>query len=134
MVVANAGITTSLIGLQTHDLDVLQQQKPIGSTIVPVLGSSDQTHLTNYSGDKKEWPVFLSLGNVRSSERMKATRNYSILVALLPVPPKHCFRGPGRSADLKVQQDHNREILRKVFEIIFTPLNNLFEHGKRMLC
>ena len=132
--VANAGITTSLIGLQTHDLDVLQQQKPIGSTIVPVLGSSDQTHLTNYSGDKKEWPVFLSLGNVRSSERLKATRNCSVLVALLPVPPKHSFRGPGKTAETKAQQDYNREVLRRVFEKLFTPLNDIFEQGKRMLC
>ena len=90
--------------------------------------------MTNYSGDKKAWPVFLSLGNVRSSERLKATRNCSVLVALLPVPPKHCFHGPGKSAELKAQQDYNREVLRKVFEIIFTPLNNLFERGKHMLC
>ena len=99
-----------------------------------MLGSSDQTHLTNYSGDKKAWPVFLNLGNVRSSEWLKAMRNCSFLAALLPVPPKHCFHGPEKSSELKAQQDYNREVLRKVFEIIFTPLNNLFKRGKHMLC
>ena len=67
------------------DCNSLQLPKPIGSTIIPVLGSSDQTHLTNYSGDKEAWPVFLSLGNVRSSEWLKATRNCSVLVAILPI-------------------------------------------------
>ena len=99
-----------------------------------MLGSSDETHLTNYSGKKKAWRIFLNLGKVRSSERLKVTQNCSILVALLPVPPKHCFHGPGKSAELQAQQDYNREVLRKVFEIIFTPLNNLFERGKHMLC
>lgn len=138
--VANAGITirslfyNTFIVFQTSKFDVLQQQKPIGSTIVPILGSSDQTHLTNYSGDKKEWPVFLSLGNIRSSERLKATRNCNVLVALLPVPPKHSFRGPGKTAETKAQQDYNREVLRQVFEKLFTPLNDLFHTGKRMIC
>ena len=132
--VGYAGISLSLLAARMIDSNSLQLQKPIGSTIIPVLGSSDQTHRTNYSGNKTAWPVFLSLGNIRSSERLKATRNCSILVALLPVPPKHCFHGPGKSAELKAQQDYNREVLRKVFEIIFTPLNNLFERGKHMLC
>ena len=131
---ANAGISSTLLTARTIDSNSLQLQKPISSTIIPVLGSSDQTHLTNYSGDKKAGPVFLSLGNVRSSERLKATRNCSVLVALLSVLPKHCFHGPGKLAELKAQQDYNREVLRKVFEIIFTPLNNLFERGKNMLC
>ena len=132
--VAYAGNSSTLLATRTIDSNSLQLQKPIGRTIIPVLGSSDQTHLTNYSRDKKAWPVFLSLSNVRSSERLEATRNCSILVGLLPVPPKHCFHSPGMSAELKVQQDYNRDVLRKVFEIIFTPLNNLFERGKPMLC
>ena len=101
--VAYAGISSTLLAARTIDSNSLQLQKPIVSTIVPVLGSSNQTHLTNYSGDKKAWPVFLSLGNVQSSERLEETRNCSVLVALLPVPPKHCFHGPGKLAELKAQ-------------------------------
>ena len=132
--VAYAGISLTLLAARTIDSNYLQLQKPIGSTIFPVLGSSDQIHLTKYSGDKKAWPVILSLGNVRWSERLKATQNCSILVAILPVPPKQCFHGPGKSAELKAQQNYNREVLRKVFEIIFMPLNHLFERGKHMFC
>ena len=47
---AYVGISSILHTAQTIDSNSLQLQKPIGSTIIPVLGSSDQTHLTNYSG------------------------------------------------------------------------------------
>ena len=35
---------------------------------------------------------------------------------------------------MKEQQVHNREVLRKVFELIFRPLDALFNTGKLMLC
>ena len=71
--VAFADISLTLLAARTIDSNSLQLQKHNGSTIVPVLGSSEQTHLTNYSGDIKAWPVFLSPGNVRLSEQLKAT-------------------------------------------------------------
>jgi hypothetical protein len=33
----------------------------------PFFGISDYTHLTNYSGNNMEWPVYLSLRNVNST-------------------------------------------------------------------
>jgi len=35
---------------------------------------------------------------------------------------------------MKEQQIHNQEILRKVFELIFRPLDVLFNTGKLLLC
>jgi hypothetical protein len=102
--------------------------------IVPVFGSSDQTHHTNCSGDKKKWPVYLSLGNIDSTIRSKPSNLASILAALLPIPPKYYFKGHGKTTALKEQQIHNREVIRKVYELIFCPLNALFNTGKLMLC
>ena len=102
--------------------------------IVPLFGSSDQTPLTNYSGDKKEWPVYLSLGNIDLTIRSNPSNLASILVTLLPVPPKYHFKGHGKTTAVKEQQVHNREVLRKVFKIIFRPLDALFNTGKLMLC
>ena len=104
---AYVGISSTLLAAQTIDSNSLQLQEPIGSTIVPVLGSSDQTYLTNYSVDKKAWPVFLSLDNVQSSERLKVSRNCSVLGTHLPVPPKHCFHGPRNLTELNAEQDNN---------------------------
>ena len=44
----------------------LQFTLPISSTLVPVLLTLDQTHLTNFSGDKKLWPIYMSIGNINS--------------------------------------------------------------------
>src|SRR5437588_6179725 len=45
-------------------------------------------HLTNFSGDKKAWPIYLTIGNIKSTTRNKPTTMALILLALLPVPPK----------------------------------------------
>jgi hypothetical protein len=102
--------------------------------IVPLFGSSDQIHLTNNSGDKKEWPVYLSLRNIDSTIRSTHSNLARILVALLPVPPKYHFKGHGKTTPIKKQQIHNREGLRKIFNLRFRPLNTLFNTGKLMLC
>jgi hypothetical protein len=68
---------------------------PLAATIVPLFGISDQIHHTNYSGTKKEWPVYLSLGNIDSTIRSKPSNLASILVGLLPVPPKYLFKEHG---------------------------------------
>ncbi|KAF8436737.1 hypothetical protein BGX38DRAFT_1075436, partial [Terfezia claveryi] len=62
---------------------------PVRSTLVPVLLASDQTHFTNFSRDKKLWPLYMSIGNIKSTIYNKPTINAWIPIALLPIPPKH---------------------------------------------
>jgi hypothetical protein len=102
--------------------------------IVPLFGSSDQIHLTYYLGDKKKWPIYLNLENIDSTIRSKPSNLASILVALLSIPPKYHFEGHVQTTAVKEQQIHNREVLRNVFELIFCPLDTLFNTGKLMLC
>jgi hypothetical protein len=56
--------------------------------VVPIICASDGTHLTNLSGDKKACPIYLTIGNIKSSVRSKPTGHSLILLGLLPVPPK----------------------------------------------
>jgi len=52
------------------------------------MGMSDQTHLTNLSGDKKARPVYLTVGNLPATRRNRP-RSFAVLdLALLPVLPK----------------------------------------------
>jgi len=102
--------------------------------MLPIFGSSDQTHLTNHSGNKKEWPVYLSLGNIDSTIRSKSSNLASILVALFPIPPKYHFKGHGKTTAVKEQPIHSQEVLRKVFELICCPLDALFNSGMLKLC
>jgi Plavaka transposase len=51
-----------------------------------VLLGSDKAHLTDYSGDKSAWPVYMSIGNIHSSIRNKPSANCWILLAYIPIP------------------------------------------------
>ena len=106
----------------------------LGATIVPLFSSSDQTHLTNYSGYKNEGPVNLSLGNIDLTIRSHPSNLVSILVGLLPVPPKYHFTGHRKTTAGKEQQIHNREVLRNVFDLLCRHLDAIFNTGKFMLC
>jgi len=50
----------------------------------------------------------------------------NLLVALLYVPPKSHFKGHRKTTAVKEQQIHNQEVLRKVFKLIFSPLDARF--------
>jgi hypothetical protein len=56
-----------------------------GRTLLPVLLGSDKTHLTVFAGDKKAWPLYLSLGNIKSSFCNKPRNHAWVLGAYLPV-------------------------------------------------
>jgi len=61
---------------------------PTGSTVVPIIGLSDQTHPTNSLADKKAWPVYMMIGNILSGTRNSPVKMPVLLRSLLPVPPK----------------------------------------------
>ncbi|KAF8428018.1 hypothetical protein BGX38DRAFT_1105827 [Terfezia claveryi] len=65
-----------------------QMTLPADCTLVPVILTSDQTFLTNFSGDKKLWPLFMSIGNIPSHVQNKPTAQVWILIGLLPIGPK----------------------------------------------
>jgi len=79
---------------------------------------SDQTHLTNFSGDKKAWPVYITIGNLPSTKRNRPGSMAVLLLALLPVPPKLSQSSSAKD----VQRDINADTLQGVFELIFAPL------------
>jgi Plavaka transposase len=50
-----------------------------------VILGSDKAQLTVLSGDKKAWPLYLSIGNIHSRIRNSPSRNAWILIAYIPV-------------------------------------------------
>jgi hypothetical protein len=98
-----------------------QANVPVGETIVPLIFLSDSTHLTNFAGDKKAWPVYMTIGNIHSTVRMKPTMHSVVLVALLPQPLK--ARDVPLSHKNK-QKKHNRLIQQTVLDYLLQPLSN----------
>ena len=86
---------------------------------------SDQTYLSNFSGDKKAWPVYIMLGNLPSTRRNSHGSMAARLLALLPVPPK---LSKSISAD-KHQRRINAETLQLVFQLLFELLQAVAPKG-----
>jgi len=95
---------------------------PIGSTLVLVLLASDATHLTNFSVDGKVWPLYMSIGNIRSSIRNKLTSHAWVPVAILPNSPKRIKKVPGWSEE---KQEHEAiQELHNLLKFVLRPLSN----------
>jgi len=90
---------------------------------------SDQTHLSNLSGDKKAWPVYLTLANLPATRRNRHGSFAVLLLALLPVPPKLT-----KSSADHLQRQIKADTLRGVFELLFEPLQNAALEGVNIDC
>ncbi|KAF8433378.1 hypothetical protein BGX38DRAFT_1101988, partial [Terfezia claveryi] len=75
-----------------------QMTLPNGSSLIPILITSNQTSLTNFSGNKKLWPIFMSLENIPSDIRNKPSWQAWILIGLLPIGLKQTTAIKGFSA------------------------------------
>jgi len=82
---------------------------------------SDGTHLSNFAADKKEWPVYMTIGNLSSKIRQMPSMHTVVMVAHLPIPIKNRNIPQKRLDD---QQETNREVLKKVLRSVLQPLTS----------
>jgi hypothetical protein len=101
-----------------------QDNLPRGATIVPLIVSSDETMLTDHSGDQKAWPMYLSIGNIDSTVRNRPNMLAQVVVALLPVPPK---LSRGSTTKRQAESQLNQKFLTAVIATILQPLM-AFQH------
>ena len=99
--------------------------------VVPVIGLSDQTQLTNYSWDNKAWPVYLTIGNILSRTQNSPPKRPILLLALKPVAPKVSHESI--CAD-EVQRQMNADALQAVFDLILAPLQGIANDGTVIDC
>jgi hypothetical protein len=98
--------------------------------VVPIICASDGTHLTNYSGDKKPWPIYFTIGNIKSSVQSKPTGHSLILLGLLPVSPKI---GKNSLAHSALRRQSQMALHRAMGEI-FQSIRECFQEGKLIAC
>ena len=110
--------------------DSVYKTLPPGATVVPIIGTSDQTHISNFSGDNKAWPVYITLRNFPSAQRNGPGSMAVLLLALLPVLTKF---SKSTKAD-QYQRQVNADTLQDVFEFIFAPLQHAALDGVPIDC
>ncbi|KAF8248542.1 hypothetical protein K440DRAFT_547506 [Wilcoxina mikolae CBS 423.85] len=94
-------------------LRIVYTTLPVGDTLVPMILMSGGTYLTNYSGDKKVWLIYMTFGNLSAAAQIKYTKSNMLLVGLLSIPMKM------REISLKrinVLREHNRMVSQNVLQ------------------
>ncbi|KAF8596730.1 hypothetical protein BDV93DRAFT_405243, partial [Ceratobasidium sp. AG-I] len=105
----------------------IQNLLPPGATVVPIILSSDATQLTNFSGGKSAWPVYVTIGNIPKSIRAKISSYSTLLLAYLPVAKLQCFPAKERG-------DQVSRLFHASMTEILAPLITAGRDGVEMNC
>ena len=99
-----------------------------GDTIVPIILMSDATHLTNFVGDHKAYPVYMTIGNITATARMKVSLPSVVLLALLPISMKATGTETAK-AEKEKKEKHRlviQEILQHILKALIRPERRIF--------
>ncbi|THU86074.1 hypothetical protein K435DRAFT_805378 [Dendrothele bispora CBS 962.96] len=107
--------------------DVQKKLPNESGTVAPVIIASDQTQLSAFSGDKKAWPVYISVGNIEKAVRRKQSSRAFLLLGYIPTSKFECFSEKKRS-QIGYQVFH--DCMKKILE----PLEKAGKEGIRMVC
>ena len=91
-----------------------QKKFPNGATLVPLIHSSDKTHLTQLHGDVKVWPVYLTIGNLDPEIRRDVKSPGTLLLGFLPHIPKKAIKRP------KLEAEVYHKAMTRIFQRKFT--------------
>lgn len=105
----------------------IQELLADGATIVPIILASDSTQLKVF-GDRKAYPVYMTIGNISKAIRRRPSQRAWILVGYIPVPDLACIK----SEEKKRQMRWN--IFHKCMAKLMEPLDAVAREGIEMVC
>lgn len=101
---------------------------PEGATVAPVIISIDKTQLTQFSGNKSTYPVYLTLGNIPHALRRKPTQKACILITYLSVS-----KTVGEELTKKQKSSHIQQLFHDSMRIVLEPLKKLGKKGMEVV-
>lgn len=107
---------------------IVQKLLPKGAALAPVIIASDKTQLTQFSGSKAAYPVYLTLGNLPRSIRRKPSKHAAILIAYLSVDKI------SRIALTKnALRARNQQLFHESMRLVLEPLKKAGQDGVQMI-
>ncbi|KAI0682454.1 hypothetical protein BC835DRAFT_1311511, partial [Cytidiella melzeri] len=107
--------------------ETIQELLPKGATVAPVILASDKTQLSNFSGNKSAWPVYLSIGNITKDMRHSPSAHATVLIGYIPVTKLECFP----KAERPMQ---SYELFHTCMSSLLEPLIEAGKNGVSMVC
>jgi len=92
----------------------------VGNALVPLIFMSDGSHILNTTGDKNEWPVYMTISYLSLKISQMPSTHSIVLVTLMPIPIKNRNISQTR---LEKQRHTNREVLNEVLQQVFQRLS-----------
>jgi hypothetical protein len=83
--------------------------------------------LTQFQGDKKAWPVYLTIGNISKDIRRQPSAHATILAAYLPITKLDCYSEATRSLQ-------GYRLFHHCMSVIFKSLVTAGKDGVEMVC
>ncbi|KAH9994364.1 hypothetical protein BJV74DRAFT_877671 [Russula compacta] len=97
------------------------------ATVAPLIITTDKTQLTQFSGSKSAYPVYLTLGNLPKSIRQKPSQHACVLIAYLSVD-----KISQNKLTQKEQRARNQRLFHESMRIVLAPLKLAGENGVEM--
>ncbi|KAN0103980.1 hypothetical protein V8E52_011444, partial [Russula decolorans] len=107
----------------------MQEQLPPGAVVTPLIIATDKTSLTQFSGDKKAYPVYLTIGNISKDIQRQPSSHATVLIGYLPISRLECFREAGESRKFAIYR-----LFHHSMRIIMEPLIEAGKSGIEMTC
>lgn len=89
--------------------------------------SSDKTHLSNFSGDKAAWPVYISIGNLSKDIRHQSSQHAMVLIAYISISKLKGYDKSNRSLEIY-------RLFHRSMRSILEPLYTAGKEGVWMTC
>ncbi|KAF7363254.1 hypothetical protein MVEN_00678500 [Mycena venus] len=102
----------------------VQTKLPLGATLAPVIIATDKTQLTQFSGGKSAYPVYLTLGNIPKALRRKPSQNDCILLGYLSVDKIPC-----KNLSKQGVKSRNQKLFHASMRLILQPLISAGNNG-----
>ena len=96
--------------------------------IAPVIIATNKTQLTQFSGGKKAYPVYLTIGNIPKSLWCKPSQSACILIAYLPVESQLKATGVSETE----RKNRMQRLFHEAMRLVLEPLIKAGKNGVEM--